>query len=269
MPFIDAAGLRVYYERRGGGARLLYISGTGGDLRARPGVFDGPLPSRFDVLAYDQRGLGQTAAPAGPYTMAMYADDAAALLDAVGWERCAVMGVSFGGMVAQEFALRHPGRVERLVLACTSSGGAGGASYPLHELASLDAESHADRMLHLNDTRTAERSARNPQRHTTIVAALANATRTAPATVGGDEGTRKQLEARRHHDTWERLAAIGMPVLVCAGRYDGIAPMANSEALAERIPNARLEVFEGGHVFLAQDARAYAVITEFLLEGAT
>lgn len=268
MPVNRAAGLRVYYERLGSGPPLLYISGTGADLRAKPGVFDSPLPGGFDVLAYDQRGLGQTDAPPGPYTMQMYADDAAALLDAVGWQRCAVMGVSFGGMVAQEFALRHPARVERLVLACTSSGGAGGASYPLHELAGLSPEAHAGRMLHLNDTRTAERRARNPERHAAIVAALAKATRSAPATTGGDEGKGLQLEARRHHDTWERLPALVLPVLVCAGRYDGIAPLANSEALAARIPGARLEIFEGGHVFLAQDARAYAAITEFLLEGA-
>ena len=269
MPFASVRDLKLYYEVDGSGPRLLYISGTGGDLRAKPGVFDSPLPARFDVLAYDQRGLGQTAAPPGPYTMADYADDAAALLDAMDWEQCLVMGVSFGGMVAQEFALRHPARVERLVLACTSSGGAGAASYPLHELTALSPDEHADRMLRLNDTRTAERSLRNPERHAAIVAALATATRSVPATVGGDEGKRLQLEARRHHDTWERLPSITVPVLVSAGRYDGIAPLANSEALASRIPNARLEVFEGGHVFLAQDARSYSVITEFLLEGTT
>ena len=84
----------------------------------------------FEVLAYDQRGLGQTEVPEGPYTMAEYADDAAALIAAVGWDDCAVVGVSFGGMVAQELAIRHPGRVRRLALCCTSSGGAGGCLVP-------------------------------------------------------------------------------------------------------------------------------------------
>ncbi len=269
MPYIEAGALsQVNYERAGAGPRLLYISGTGGDLRSKPNIFESPLASRCDLLAYDQRGLGRTAAPRGPYTMADYADDAAALLDAIGWDRCAVIGVSFGGMVAQEFALRYPARVRRLVLACTSSGGEGGASFPLHDLQRLSVEERAERMLELNDTRTAERRARNPERHAAILGAFVAATRAAPETVGGADGARLQLDARRGHDTWSRLPSLTVPTLVCAGRFDGIAPLANSEALASRIPGARLEVFEGGHVFMAQDPRAWDVMATFLLDGA-
>ena len=86
MPFAQIRDIRMYYERRGSGPRLLYISGTGGDLRAGR-VFEGPLAEGFDLLAYDQRGLGQTDKPDVPYTMADYAEDAAALLDHVGWDR--------------------------------------------------------------------------------------------------------------------------------------------------------------------------------------
>ena len=131
MPYLHARDLDIYYEQAGEGPRLLYISGTGGDLRSKPNQMDGPLPKRFTVLAYDQRGLGQTSKPDVSYTMADYGDDAAALMDALGWERAMVMGVSFGGMVAQEIALRHPNKVERLVLCCTSSGGPGRHLLPL------------------------------------------------------------------------------------------------------------------------------------------
>jgi 3-oxoadipate enol-lactonase len=78
-------------------------------------------------------------------------------------------------------------------------------------------------------------------------------------------GLRRQLEARRHHDTYDRLGSLDVPTLVAAGRYDGIAPLANSEALAARIPGAQLAVFEGGHAFMIQDLSCWAVMTDFLL----
>ena len=76
----------VYYEIHGAGPRLLFINGSGGDLRQKPNLFDGPLVDHFEVLAYDQRGLGRTDVPEGPYSMADYGEDAAALLEAVGWD---------------------------------------------------------------------------------------------------------------------------------------------------------------------------------------
>ena len=100
MPFAQIRELRMYYERAGTGRPLLFLNGSGGDLRVRPGPFQGPLGREFDLLAHDQRGLGQTEVSAPPYSMAEYAEDAAALLDHVGWEQCGVVGVSFGGMVA-------------------------------------------------------------------------------------------------------------------------------------------------------------------------
>jgi len=256
VPFGPANGISLYYELDGAGERLLFISGTGADLRRQPRLSDGPMAESFEVLAFDQRGLGQSDAPEGPYTMADYADDAAALLDLVGWDSCRVLGVSFGGMVAQELAIRHPERVRRLALACTSSGGAGGASYPLHELADLSAEERERRQFQLLDTRwDADWREANPD----MVALLSARTRQAP-----ERGPRLQLEARSHHDTAGRLGDIGCPTLVCGGLYDGIAPPANSEYLAAHIPGARLEMFDGGHIFFLQDPTALPAIIEFL-----
>jgi 3-oxoadipate enol-lactonase len=257
--------VHLHHERAGSGPPVLFISGTGGDLRARPNVLDGPLVASFEVLAYDQRGQGRSDKPDEPYSMAQYGDDAAALLDEVGWPRAHVVGVSFGGMVAQELALRHPERVDRLVLACTSSGGAGGASYPLHELEALPDEERFATQLGLSDVRRdAAWQAANPEQVSQLAALARQQASLGADDPAGEVGLRRQLEARSRHDTTERLAAIASPTLVCAGRYDGIAPVANSEVLAERIPGATLRVFDGGHLFLLQDRTAWPAIIEFL-----
>ena len=266
MPHVRVRDIEIYYEVHGAGPRLLFIGGSGGDLPHKPGVFDGPLPHSCEVLSYDQRGLGRSDIPDADYTMADYGEDALGLLDALGWERCAVMGVSFGGMVAQELACRAPERVERLVLACTSSGGAGGASYPLHELVDLPTDERARRHIALSDTRCDEAwVAANPERAAALEGMMLERGRQAAGNPAALAGARRQLEARRGHDTWDRLSSLTMPVLLCGGRYDGIAPPANLERIAERVPSARLEFFEGGHMFLIQDKRSYDEIRAFLL----
>lgn len=267
MPFIDIRDIRLYYEMRGKGPRLLFFNGTGGDLRRKPGIFDSPLAEHFEILAHDQRGLGQTDRPDIPYTMEDYAMDADALLDALGWDSCSVLGFSFGGMVAQEFALRFPRRVQRLVLACTSSGGAGGDSYPLHEFGPLSPEERARRIIPLTDTRCdADWQAANPKQFKEMVDQMVT-----DYMIGADEpgrmaGARRQLEARMGHDVYERLPNLEMPVFVCGGRYDGIVPVSNLEAIYKQLPCSYLELFNGGHRFFLQDPRAFERISEFLLK---
>lgn len=263
---LETHRLRLYVEQAGSGAAVLFISGTGGDLRRHPNVFDSLLPKSFAVTAYDQRGLGRSEIPPGPYDMAAYADDAAALLDALACRKCHVIGVSFGGMVAQEFALRHSDRVHGLVLCCTSAGGAAGASYPLQELAALAAEVRGPHSLALSDTRmTPDWQARHPDR----VAALLDAQR-AQAMIGSGEPGREagaawQLEARSRHDTFARLRSLSGPVLLCGGRFDGIAPAGNTEAMARELSACEVRFFDGGHLFLAQDRRAWPAIIDWLL----
>lgn len=265
MPFVTVRDLNVYYEQGGAGPRLLYISGTGGDLRRKPSVFERPIADHFEILTFDQRGLGQTSKPETDYTMADYAADAVGLLDALGWDRCHVMGVSFGGMVAQEIAIRYPERVDRLVLACTSSGGAGGTSYPLHEHLDDTPQQRVERQLVLADLRRdAAWRASHPDEYATLVEqGLAG------AQVGADEpgradGYRRQLLARKELDTFDRLPGLTARTFICGGRYDGIAPIANEESLLAQLPNAQLELFEGGHAFLQEDPRALERIIAFL-----
>jgi len=265
MPFVAVRDIRMYYERQGIGPKLLYINGSGGDLRRKPNVFDSILAAHFDILSYDQRGLGQTDRPATPYTMADYAEDANALLAAIGWERCAVMGVSFGGMVAQEFAVRYPARVERLVLACTSSGGAGGASYPLHELLDLSLQEKTLHLLAISDTRQdAAWQAAHPQQVQELVDLAEAAAAVGAGEPGREVGARLQILARKDHDTYDRLPALKMPVLICGGRYDGVASLANQATMQAQIPHAQLQLFAGGHAFLQQDSTAYPRIAAFL-----
>ncbi len=172
MPTAHVNGIDIYYKRSGEGRRLLFFNGSGATLDSAGPMID-PYRARFEVLVHDQRGLGRSEIPPGPYSMKDYAADALALLDNVGWSSCRVIGISFGGMVAQEFAVTTPDRVERLVLACTSPGGEGGSSYPLHELVSLDDATRSQRMLPLLDTRfTAEYLAvhRNDQALASMIA---------------------------------------------------------------------------------------------------
>src|SRR6476646_2978385 len=129
VPTASLNGIQIYFERAGSGPPLLFLNGSGSTLQSSELLIN-VFRSRFDVVAHDQRGLGRTEIPPGPYSMADYAADAVAVLDAVGWSRAPVAGVCFARMVAQELAVTFPDRIARLALSCTSPGGAN-PSYPL------------------------------------------------------------------------------------------------------------------------------------------
>jgi 3-oxoadipate enol-lactonase len=266
MPTAALRGIDVYYERSGAGPRLLFLNGSGSSLQTSA-VLIAPFAERFDVLAHDQRGLGRTTIPDLQPTMADYAADAMALADHESWDTFRVVGVSFGGMVAQELAVTWPSRVERLALLCTSPGGmAEGvslASYPLHELADVAADERAAIGRQILDTRfTDDWLAAHPRDQ--FIADVAAQRGAEPRTDEQRRGEALQLEARRHHDVLDRLERISCPTLVASGRHDGIAPPSNGEAIAARVPDAQLRLYEGGHAFSFQDRAALGEITEFL-----
>src|SRR5580692_394953 len=156
MPVDQVNGVELYWEQRGAGPRLLFCNGSGTTLQTVRPLLD-LVAARFDLLAWDYRGLGRSVPLTGPYTMADLAADAVGLLEIAGWDVCRVLGVSFGGMVAQEFAVTNPERVERLALACTSAGGGGGSSYPLQNLRELPSEGRSAAQLKVTDSRWDER----------------------------------------------------------------------------------------------------------------
>ena len=262
MPLIQTRTLKTYYEMAGSGVPVLVLSGTGGDLRKKPTIIDSPLTAGFTVISYDQRGLGQSEKPQDGYTMAAYADDAAALMDALDIESAHVLGISFGGMVAQEFALAHCDRVQRLALFCTSPGGAGGASYPLDELEHLDLKARAKAMLLQGDTRIDDDTLKARPELEDITMARLDRSEFAHED-GHARGISGQLCARKAHDCWVRLEHITCPVWLAGGRFDGIALPQSMENMAARLPDATLKFYDGGHLFMVQDPDVYTDLAGF------
>lgn len=253
MPIAAVNGVELAFVREGTGPRLVLLNGSGSTMEATA-FLRRSFARDFEVLTLDHRGIGESTVPDEPFSMADCAADVLALADHQGWATFALVGISFGGMVAQEVAVTAPERVERLALLCTSPGGAGGSSHPLHESPATPT---------IVDTRfTAEWLAEHP-RDAVLVEVMEKRPQH-PEGSPARRGERAQLEARRHHDVWDRLPTVTAPTLVAAGRYDGLAPPANSEAIAARIPDAQLRLYEGGHAFFVQDRSALGDVRAFL-----
>lgn len=262
-------GIDIHHEVHGrsdADARwVLNIGGTGGDLR-ETFPHSSPLNTAFRVLHYDQRGLGQTSKPETDYTMEQYADDAAALIDRViaptGTQRCHVVGTSFGGMVALHLALRHPDLVDRLVLLVTSPGG----EYPSHPLSQLQADTPQDafetRMRLLDRRWDPDADEPIPGIGGIYDIVKMRALRTLTPDVAA--GLARQIAARDGHDVLDRLESIPHRTFVACGRHDDQAPAENSQVLADRMPNATVQVFEGGHLLALQDPTVWPTVLDFL-----
>ena len=254
MPYTDAPGFRMYYEEHGSGFPLLLINGLGSDLLEWLHQIPA-FETRFRVLAFDNRGTGRTGVPPGPYTTGQMADDAAALLGALGIHRAHVLGVSLGGMIAQEVALRHPDRVDGLVLGCTGPGGELSLRPSPEAMAAFalakgeDPEAELRRMLPFlySDACIHER----PEEIEGFLRRRLDHP-TPP------EGYQAQLAAAVSHDASSRLEKVRARTLVITGDTDRLVNWENSLRIAGRIPGATLVVLPGApHRLFAETAAAF------------
>jgi len=265
MAVASVNGIDLAYELAGSGEQLVFLNGSGATIEASR-LVAAPFVEHFEVVMFDQRGLGSTTIPERVATMADYAADVGGLMDHLGWESALVVGLSFGGMVAQEFAVTSPERVTALALLCTSPGGEF-SSFPLHELEDLDPEERFLRYRSVLDERFDEDWLNNHPVDAVIVSVLRRRGQVEKSPEQR-RGERLQLEARRGHDVGDRLALVTAPTLVASGRFDGIAPPSNGRAIADRVAGATLQLFDGGHMFMFQDPAAYPTVIAFLHEHA-
>lgn len=261
---ISANGMKFVVGTHGTGPRLLFITGTGADLRQPDGPLNSPLVEQFEVMTYDQRGMGRSDKPDIAYAMKDYADDAAALMDAVGWDQALIIGYSFGGMVAQELAIRSPEKVSKLVLASCAAGGAGGSSYPLHELVDLSPREKAIKGLELADMRFSEKwCAENPEEAEEKIRTSMQSADEFMDEPDARAGARRQLAARAEHNTFDRLGGIQAETLVLAGQFDGIAALPAQRAMAEAIPDCHLEIVGAPHDVFGGCPGVYELLRTF------
>lgn len=269
MPEVESGGARIHYEIHdetgGRGVPLLCIMGMGGSSKWWFPQVEG-LRDRHRILTFDNRGVGRSDKPQGPYTMGQMAADALAVLDAAGVQRAHVMGISLGGMVAQHVALDAPERVSKLVLACTTAGGPTSVQPPAEVTSafmSMGGMPMGDPRLLLEKLGWVIFPRPWLEQHRERVAELLEALAEEPAPMHALFG---QLMAMVGHDTRARLPAISHETLVLSGDEDVLVPLANARILVEGIPNARLEVIEGtGHGFNLQAPEAFnRAVDDFL-----
>lgn len=261
MPKVKVGDINIYFEIHGNGEPLVMICGASATNESY--ALLAPIYAlQYQVILFDNRGTGKTDAPDIPYTAEMMADDLAGLLDSIGINSAHIYGQSMGGMIAQEFALRHPQRVKSLVLQCTTCGGP--HSPPLNESkrfnpelrSKMTPEELGEETLHLCVTDE------YIKKHPEVAKRLKEAMMKQSLPV---HGALRQAEAVKGHSTYERLTEIKVPTLILVGDKDSAIPAENSSILASRIPQAELIVFKGaGHILIEAGNKPTREILEFL-----
>src|ERR1700752_564700 len=260
MPFVTNQNANIYWDEQGTGEPLLLIMGLGYPLvmwhRSRP-----LLATRYRTITLENRGVGRSDMPAGPYTISLMASDAAAVLDATGIEAANVYGVSMGGMIAQEFALTYPHRVKTLILGCTAAGGP-------H---AVRAEPEVTEFL--------TRHNHTPEEAVEVSVPFIYDSSTPRHLIDEDLVLRKQwlpnpaayfaqLQGIISWESYSRLDQISCPTLVVHGESDQLIPLANARLIADRISGAQLITLpNAGHIYSTdQTALALSAIMNFLDE---
>ncbi len=251
MPSVKVGDLGIHYEASGEGFPLLLIMGLGANLDWwDPRLLEG-LSRDFRVIRFDNRGAGRSGNSEEEYTMRLLADDVAGLMESLSIARAHVLGISMGGMIAQELALAHPEKIGRLVLASTHCGGPH-AVPPSQEALGI--------MARIAGATSPEETARL----SVLVCFTKEAVKENPADVDAwvrevlkaptsADTLLRQLGAIAGFDTYDRLPDMTVPTLVLHGKRDILIPPENGSILAKAIPNARLVLLEHSAHGLAED----------------
>jgi pimeloyl-ACP methyl ester carboxylesterase len=262
MAFVENQGAKLYWDEQGRGETVLLIMGLGYPSclwnRTRP-----VLSQHYRTVAFDNRGVGLSDVPPGPYPIATMASDAAAVLDAAEVSSAHIFGVSMGGMIAQEFALQYPARTQSLILGCTSPGGPSAvrAERKVSDILMV-------RGMSLEQAREAILpyiyDAATPQEKIEEDVSLRR------QWLPSLEGYTAQLQGILAWESYGRIAQITAPTLVIHGKSDALVPPGNGELIAARIPGAKLVLLDrASHLFLTdQTLAAHKEILEFLLSHA-
>jgi pimeloyl-ACP methyl ester carboxylesterase len=265
MAVVRVGEIELDCERSGSGPPLLLIMGMSGTALHWVEPFLAALRDDFEVIAYDHRGVGRSSRLEGPTTIAELAEDAAGLLGALEIDSAHVLGISMGGMIAQELALGHPERVRTLTLGCTYCGGEG-SSHAAPEVARrlFEAMSSGDRERALRtawEVNVSEAMAADEDAYAAFLEIGRQRTVAVPVVMA-------QMQAILAHDTSARLKDLKMPTLVIHGTHDQLLPVENGRVIASRIPGSQLEILDGvGHLFFwerpehsAELVRAHAAV---------
>jgi pimeloyl-ACP methyl ester carboxylesterase len=256
MPEVNVNDVKLHYDVQGGGDPLLVVMGLGSSSAAwNPELIAG-LARSFRVITYDNRGTGRSDKPDIPYSLEIFAADAIALLDALKLDRVHLFGVSMGGMIAQEFALRYAPRLQTLTLGCTTLGGRNAVPPPPESIKLLTAprdgaseEAIIRRGWPLAYTPAFIRDRRDKLEES-IPRLLAH-----PTPVFA---YKRHLDATYGLKTYDRIPAITTPTLILTGAEDVLIPAKNAEILAQRIPGARLQIIPAlGHAFFNENPAAF------------